>query len=70
MLEIQFSTAKLYKRRLTCCWSRIFSVKWWKRKHLVPNEMLQACICNESTQIQEENRLMQPEARKIQRAMD
>lgn len=70
MLEIQFSTAQLYKRRLTHYWSKIVSVKWWKRKHLVPNEMLQACICNESTQIQEESRLTQPEARKIQRAMD
>lgn len=70
MLEIQFSTAQLYIRGLTCYQSRTVSVKWWKRKHLVPNEMLQACICNESTQIQEQNRLMQPEARKIQRAMD
>lgn len=51
MLEIQFSVAQLYKRGLMCYWLRIVSMKWWKRKHLVPNEMLQASICNESTQM-------------------
>lgn len=51
MLDIQFSAAQLYKRGLVCSWLRIVSMKWWKRKHLVPNEMLKACICNESTQM-------------------
>lgn len=69
MLEIQFCTSQMYKNGLMYYWSRMANVKWWKHKHLVHSKTLQAYICNESTQIQEENGLMQPEARKVQREM-
>lgn len=66
----QILHCKAVQKRDTWYWFRIAGVNGGKGNIWYLMRCYKLVFCSESTQIREENRLIEPEARKIQRAMD